>query len=238
MKFKPSPGLTLALLAIGILFARLGFWQLDREQEKQNLFEQFDHAPMMTIEHALKSDEGIFRVEAYGHFDEQRHVLVDNRIFNGVAGVHVLTPFYLNSGKVILVNRGWLRLQPDRRRLPAVTTEQASRTIAGMLKKPSMDGHRLGDPDVLSVDKWPQLVTYLDLDSISAALEITVEPWLLQLDPEDSAGFEGRHWKAAVMGPAVHRAYALQWFSLMVATAIIWLSLSVRRGQRERKTQD
>jgi len=238
MKFRPSPGLTLALLAIGILFARLGFWQLDREQEKQLLFEQFENAPMMTIEQALKHVEGIFRVEAYGHFDEYRHVLVDNRIFNGVAGVHVLTPFYLNSGKVILVNRGWLRLQPDRRRLPRVTTEQVSRIISGILKKPSMDGHRLGDPDVLTADDWPQLVTYLDLDSISAALEIMVEPWLLQLDPEDSAGFEGRQWKAAVMGPEVHRAYALQWFSLMVATFIIWLSLSVRRGQQGRITQD
>jgi surfeit locus 1 family protein len=238
MKFRPSPGLTLALLATGILFAQLGFWQLDREQEKQGLFEQFDHAPMLTIEQALKYDEGIFRVEAYGHFDEQRHVLVDNRIFKGVAGVHVLTPFYLNSGKVILVNRGWLRLQPDRRKLPTVATEPAGRVISGILKKPAMDGQRLGDPDVLTVDSWPQLVTYLDLDSIGAALENKVEPWLLQLDPEDSAGFEGRQWKAAVMGPEVHRAYALQWFSLMVATFIIWLSLTVRRGQQGRNKQD
>jgi cytochrome oxidase assembly protein ShyY1 len=102
------------------------------------------------------------------------------------------------------------------------------------MKKPVTGGHRLGDPDVLVRDQWPQLITYLDLDSISSALEAPLEPWLLQLDSDDPSGFAGRQWKAAVMEPKVHRAYALQWFSLMLATIIIWVTLGIRRGQQER----
>jgi surfeit locus 1 family protein len=231
MPFKPSLGLTIALFAIGLLFAWLGNWQLDRQQEKQLLFDQFEQAPLMSIEQALARDQGFSRVQAYGHFDAQRHVLLDNQILNGRAGVHVLTPFFLNDGTTILVNRGWLPMPPDRRTLPAVPTEAAERTIAGILRKPSTGGQRLGDPDVITPDQWPQLVTYLDLDSVAAALDAPLEEWLLQLEADDPAGFAGRQWKAAVMEPGVHRAYALQWFALMVATFIIWLTLGVRRGQ-------
>ncbi len=188
---------------------------------------------MLSIEQALKQDKRFSRVQAYGHFDDTRHVLLDNKILNGRAGVHVLTPFMLKSGVTILVNRGWLPLPPDRRHLPPVPTEHSMRTINGILKKPTTDGPRLGKPDELVADEWPQLVTYLDLETVSDALGTALPPWLLQLDPADSSGFEGRQWKAAVMGPEVHAAYAFQWFALSLATMIIWLTLGVRRAQQQ-----
>jgi len=238
MQFKPSIGLSIALLVISTLFGRLGFWQLDRLQEKQQLFDQFENAPSMAIEQALELSQGFSRVEAYGHYDDQRHVLLDNKILNGRVGVHVLTPFVLTDGRTLLVNRGWLPLPADRRNLPPVYTDPAFLVIAGIMKKPSTGGHRLGDLDVLVHDKWPQLVTYLDFDSVSSALEAPLETWLLQLERDDPTGFEGRQWKAAVMEPKVHRAYALQWFSLMVATIIIWLTLGMRRGQQNMNSRN
>lgn len=219
------------LFAIGLLFAWLGSWQLNRQQEKQRLFDQFEQAPIMAMEQALGRKEGFSRVQAFGHFDAQRHLLLDNQILHGRAGVHVLTPFTVNNGATILVNRGWLPMPPDRRSLPDVPNDSAERTIAGILRKPSTGGHRLGKPDVISPDRWPQLITYLELDAVSTALEVPLEDWLLQLEPDDPAGFAGRQWKAAVMEPQVHRAYALQWFSLMAATFIIWVTLGVRRAQ-------
>ncbi len=231
MPFKPSLGLTIALFAIGLLFAWLGNWQLDRQQQKQQLFDQFEQAPLMAVEQALRKEQGFARVQAFGHFDARRHVLLDNQVLNGRAGVHVLTPFFVNNGTTILVNRGWLPMPPDRLTLPLVPTEPAQRTIAGILRKPSTGGHRLGDPDVFTRDQWPQLVTYLDLASVAMALDAPLEDWLLQLAEDDPAGFAGRQWKAAVMEPRVHRAYAFQWFSLVLATFIIWLTMGVRRGR-------
>ncbi len=226
-------GLSVSLIAIAVACAGLGYWQLGRKEEKQILFDQFENAPMLSIEEALKQDKPFSRVQAYGRFDDARHVLLDNKIHNGRAGVHVLTPFILNNGATIMVNRGWLPLPPDRRHLPAVPTESSSRTINGILKKPSTGGPRLGKPDELVTDQWPQLVTYLDLETVSDALDIPLPPWILQLDAADSGGFEGRQWKAAVMGPEVHAAYAFQWFALSLATMIIWLTLGIRRARQQ-----
>ena len=229
MHFRTSIKLTLLLLALALLFARLGWWQLERKTEKQLLFEQFGNGPVLSIEQALEHGEKFAQVEARGRYDPSRHVLLDNKILNGRAGVHVLTPFTLGNGAEILVNRGWLPLPPDRRSLPEVETDDSMRKISGILNKPSTGGPRIGEPDVLVADRWPQLVTYLDLDSVSAALDTPLEPWLLQLEPEDKSGFAGRQWQAAVMGPEVHGAYALQWFSLAAAAFIIWITLGVRK---------
>ena len=229
MYFRTSIKLTLVLLALALLFARLGWWQLERKTEKQLLFEQFGNGPLLSIEQALERGEKFARVEAYGRYDPLHHVLLDNKILNGRAGVHVLTPFTLGNGTGILVNRGWLPLPPDRRSLPEVDTDDSMKTISGILNKPSTGGPRIGEPDVLVMDRWPQLITYLDLDSVSAAMDKSLEPWLLQLEPEDESGFEGRQWQAAVMGPEVHGAYALQWFSLAAAAFIIWITLGVRK---------
>jgi len=132
---------------------------------------------------------------------------------------------------VLLVNRGWLPMQSDRRQLPEIPTSPDKQLISGMLRKPTTGGPRLGGADRLVTDHWPQLVTYFDHDVISGALEEPLEGWVLLLDPDDPSGFEDREWQPATMAPAVHRAYAWQWFSLAVATLIIWLALGFRRGR-------
>jgi surfeit locus 1 family protein len=230
MPFKPSLKLTLILLLLAALFLRLGFWQLERKSEKQQLFDAFEQAPLQELGQALSGDAPFVRVEAWGRYDTQRHLLLDNRLHQGRAGVQVLTPFQLQDGRQILVNRGWLPMPPDRRSLPAFETAGDWRTITGILVWPPAGGPRLGEADRLDSEHWPQLVTYLDLEQASAALGTSLQPRLIQLDPQDPTGFEGRDWQPAVMGPEVHGAYALQWFSLALAALIIWLALGYRRA--------
>jgi len=228
--FRPSIRLSLVLLVLCLLFMSLGLWQLERKSEKEILFRQFAEAPALSLPQALSQKALYARVEAYGHYDPKRHILLDNRILNGRAGVHVLTPFVFQDGREILVNRGWLPLPPSRRPFPAIPTDPELRTISGILNKPSTGGPRVGEPDVLVGDQWPQLVTYLDLHTVGSALGVSLEPWLLQLDAADASGFEDRQWKVAVMGPEVHGAYAVQWFGLALAAVVIWIILGIRRG--------
>jgi surfeit locus 1 family protein len=231
MFFKPSIKLTLLLLALALVFARMGQWQLERKSEKQLLFQQFDQAPVLSIEDALARDTLFARVEVPGRYDPVRHILLDNKVLDGRAGVHVLTPFVMNDSREILVNRGWLPIPPDRRSLPEVVTDGGLQTISGVLVKPSEGGPRVGDADVLVLNNWPQLVTYLDIGAVGSALQVPLVPWLLQLDPDEVSGFQGRQWKPAVMGPEVHGAYAVQWFGLSLASFIIWIVLGVRRAK-------
>ena len=239
MSFRPSIKLTLALFILALIFMRLGIWQADRKAEKQMLFEQFENAPVLSLEEALRQQKRFARVEARGRYDPDRHILLDNKIFNGRAGVHVLTPFSLENGTQILVNRGWLPLVADRRSLPAVPTDGRERIVRGIFNRPSTGGQRLGEADIVKRDDWPQLITYLDMNSVGEALDTSLEPWLVQLDADDASGFEDRQWQAAVMTPEVHGAYALQWFALAAAALVIWIILGIRRarsGSRETTT--
>jgi len=232
MSFRPSFKLSLILIILAALFLRLGIWQLDRKAEKSALFERFDSAPSMGVEAALAAGHQFARVEAFGRYDPTRHVLLDNRIWKGRAGVHVLTPFTLADGRALLVNRGWLPLAPDRGSLPAVPTDATPHTLHGRLVAPVAAGPRLGEADVLASDRWPQLITYFDLAGISAALGQPLQPWIVQLDAGEASGFGDRQWAPAVMAPAVHGAYAVQWLALSITALVIWITLGLRRGAR------
>lgn len=233
MRFRPSLALTLVLAVLALVFLRLGLWQLERKADKEALFEVFAAAPELSLEAALAREQEFARVEAHGRFDAQRHLLLDNRTWNGRAGVHVLTPFTLDDGRTVLVNRGWLPLAADRRSLPEVATDGAERTLRGRLVRPPAGGPRLGDADVLVADRWPQLVTYFDLDAAAGALGEPLLPWLVQLDASEAGGFEDRQWRPAVMEPAVHGGYAVQWLALLATTLVIWIVLGLRRGRYE-----
>lgn len=232
--FRPRAGQTVLLFALALAFGALGNWQLQRKAEKEALFEQFESAPSMGIAQAVEQGRRFARVEDWGRFDTERHILLDNRTFNGRAGVHVLTPFTLGDGRTVLVNRGWLPMPPDRSSLPEVPTDGAPQTIRGRLNIVRTEGPRLGGADRPEPGNWPQLMTYLDPEPLSNLLETPLPPWLVQLDADQANGFEGREWKAAVMPPATHGAYALQWFALAAAAVIIWVTLAYRRP---RKTQ-
>jgi len=236
MKFRPSLSLTIALFVLALVFARMGYWQLQRKAEKTELFDRFENAPAMSISDALEAGHQFALVEGFGHFDTERHILVDNRMFNGRPGVYVLTPFTIEGGSTVLVNRGWLPLSRDRRSLPEVTTSNQLRTIRGRLNLLTTQGPRLGDADVLVTDRWPQLVTYLDPEPLSKAVGQDLPPWLVQLDADEVDGFEGRQWQAAVMEPASHGAYAVQWFALSLAAIIIWITLGMRSGRQTERS--
>lgn len=230
MVFRTSVKLTVLLFTLAAIFAGMGYWQLQRKAEKEAMFERFSQAPERDVAEVTLERDIYARAHARGRYDEARHILLDNRILNGRAGVHVLTPFTSEDGRVFLVNRGWLPLPPDRSSLPDVPTPAGPRAIAGRINRLVSDGPRLGEQAPLTSTDWPQLLTYIDREPIEKALGLTLQPWLLQLDADQDGGFAGREWKAAVMEPEVHGAYAVQWFGLMTAAIVIWLVLGIRNG--------
>lgn len=234
MRFKTSLSLTIVLFLLALIFARLGLWQWERKSAKENLFARFENAPSMELQEALASAIPFTRVRASGRLDSEHHFLQDNRMHLGRPGVHVLTPFDFDGQELILVNRGWLPMAADRRSLPAVHTNDVRRELRGRLVPLASTGPRLGEADRLSRDEWPQLLTYLDRQPAAAALGKPLAGWIILLDEDQPDGFEGRQWQPAVMKPAVHGGYALQWFSLSAAAIIIWLVLGFRKGSPAR----
>jgi surfeit locus 1 family protein len=232
MAYRSIALLSLVFLPICAIFTLLGTWQLDRMHEKQTLVDQFELATNMPLNRAVDEGSTFARVQSSGRFETDWQLLLDNKIFNGRVGVHVLSLFKTEDGINILVNRGWLPMAADRRSLPEVMTPEGILAIKGILVSATKEGVRLGKPEILDELSGSKLVTYLDMDQVSAALKEDLPLWLIQLDPAEPSGFEGRDWKPAVMLPNQHRAYAFQWFALALAFTIMYFTLVTRKTRK------
>jgi len=227
--FRPSKAATLVLFLLACIFASLGTWQQRRAGEKLVIEQQHQNAPPLSLETAIARSSRFSIIEARGQYDANRHILLDNQIWQGRAGIYVFTPFFTTEGTAILINRGWLPLPPDRKTLPRITTPADEVVLKGMLNTPPLPGLVLGSADRLGRAQWPQLVTYLNLPDISATLGTPLENWVVQLAKTEPGGFDGRNWQAVYMSSSRHQGYAVQWFALLAACAVMWVFLGLRK---------
>lgn len=229
---------TLVTLLLLPLLAGLGVWQLNRAEEKrqlQNEYDRYRDAPAWQLGTALESAETLrFRkVKARGEYETGHEILLDNRVHRGQAGYHVITPLRIeNSDLRVLVNRGWVAAGADRGQPPAIETPVGKVTISGVATVPQR-GFRLGAAYTEGAG-WTRVWQYLDLGEYAAAVPFPVQPVLVLLDPESTAGGLVRQWARLDAGIKTHQGYALTWFSLAVALFIIYIVVNIRRDSHER----
>jgi len=230
------------LLAGG--FVRLGLWQLDRADQKSAILQQIDNAAALAL-HAVDADSAMYsKVRGRGEY-LPLPLLLDNQVQDGRQGVHVLSPLRLDSNRLLLVNRGWLPIAPDRRALPTVSTPDGEVAINGRLAPLPGVGMRLGTQPELDLQQWPQLITYVDAQLLQQGFrtqlqlpELQLLPQVLKLDADVGNGFAGRDWQLINFGPNKHLAYALQWFTLAGTVLATFLILSLRRARRSTHKAD
>ena len=106
--------LTLGLVFLPILLA-LGFWQLDRADEKRRLLEihqaqqLLDPISLNSLNlEQLKSLIPFTKVQANAEIEEGIYWLLDNRINRGRVGYEVLQVAKVD-GSWLLINRGWVK---------------------------------------------------------------------------------------------------------------------------------
>jgi cytochrome oxidase assembly protein ShyY1 len=111
-------GLLAAALALAVTMVFLGRWQLHRFHERtafNNAVAAGESGPAQPIADVLPAVGGktpssaqYKRVTATGTYDETHEVLVRNRTVDGEVGFEILTPFVLQDGSIVLVDRGWI----------------------------------------------------------------------------------------------------------------------------------
>jgi surfeit locus 1 family protein len=235
LEFTPGRWSTaVTLILLGILVS-LGFWQLDRAEQKRALLDQYGGGQKQTVlqlEADLKSAVGLNYQDAVvvGHYDNGHQFLLDNRTHAGQAGYQVLTPFAIRDTEVaVLVNRGWIPLGKSRDRLPDVTVHEERQRISGRLKIPPGKVFMLGDEDPRQ--GWPWRIQRISIESLSAELGRPLLPVVLLLDAEQPDGYV-RQWRPlAGFGPERNIGYAVQWFGLAAALLIIYLAVNTRRTE-------
>src|SRR5690606_30480348 len=104
---------TVLALAVALVCARLGIWQLDRLEQRRQLnavMEERLAGATIALADVPRDTTGLLyrTVESEGRYDVARSIVLRGRAHEGMPGVHVLTPLRLPDGSAVLVNRGWV----------------------------------------------------------------------------------------------------------------------------------
>lgn len=226
-RFAPRFIPTALALAAVVAFVALGNWQLGRAEEKRELAGHFSAGgPPIDWPQLPRDAPRYQRVSLRGHYDPDHQFLLDNMSHDSVAGVDVLTPFLLDDGTAVLVNRGWLPFGATRQDLPGVAVDSAKRSVVGRLDELPRPGIWLKAPPATG---WPRLVQYPKMDELAAALGRPLAPRQVLLDPGVPDGYV-RAW--TMNGTSADRSlgYAVQWFAFAAVAGILWFVLSFRKA--------
>jgi surfeit locus 1 family protein len=147
----------------------------------------------------------------------------------GQPGYRVVTPFELEQGGWVLVDRGWHRPGASRADLPTVTVAEDARAVVGQLSALPRPGIRLAADT--GGKSWPRVLNYPEHPTVEQVLERKVLPGLILLDLDQPDGFE-RVWQVRQdMGSDRHLGYAVQWFAFAIVALVLFVVLGFRRGQ-------
>ena len=220
----------LIVLAFVILMTNLGFWQLDRAHEKEELLVLLADDKITQIQQAkqIKDLPQYSNIKIKGHFLKSPQLLLDNQIDNQQVGYHVFTPFLIEGLNLfIMVNRGWVA--KDGLVYDSLSVDTNSIEMLGKLNHSPQVGIQLGEIE-LNNEKDIQLMTYFDRKKVSGFLyedlckdlSCIVSNRVLLLEKNQGQGFK-REWNPIVMPPSKHIGYAVQWFSMTIVLIFLFL---------------
>ncbi|HEX6940280.1 MAG TPA: SURF1 family protein [Longimicrobiales bacterium] len=239
---------TIFVLGVAAGCIRLGFWQLDRLEsrlERNRLITERLARPALAVTSAGLDTAGLAyrRVELRGEFDNARSFVLAGRAYQGVPGVHVITPLRLEgAGGVVLVNRGWLPA-PD-----AATVDLKPHALAGPVQVTGIAVPFFAKAAAREADARARAATVRVPDiadrrdenaaapvwfrpddaAVRASLPYPVADFLVQALPEEGADRAA----AAPVRPTPlepprldrgpHLSYAIQWFSFAAIAVVGW----------------
>ena len=219
-------GLVLGGFALAMaLFVSLGTWQMWRAEQRAASFERFAEAGgssalTVPIDGAQFEAHRFRWLELRGRYLSSRQILLDSMTHEGRAGYHVLTPFRLAGDESwVLVNRGWVPADPERRGLPEVEVGESVRVVRARIDALPRPGLTFENRQAPAGD-WPQVLLFPKFADIEARLERPLRPYQLLLSPDAADGYV-RVWQPRAMPPERHVGYAVQWYSFAFALGVI-----------------
>lgn len=238
-RFAPPLWGVLSLLAgLGVLTS-LGIWQIQRGESKQLMLAQRQaaskSAPVNFEQARLAGEAGPpsygHRYTVRGRMDAEQQILFDNQVHEKRIGYRVWTPIVTDDGARVIVDRGWVPLAPGGRSMPPDPDgPNGPVTMTGLWRGLPQPGLRLGGDTACQLSGWPRVLNYPTIAQLRCQYDGPVIDGLLLLDRDDNRGFV-RNWSAQLerMPPVRHFGYALQWFVMALAVAVIFLAINIRR---------
>ncbi len=240
-----NPGLvpTLATVLVFPLLLTLGFWQLERADQKQTLYDDYIRMSVRepvnlapTLSNGSVTEANLWQGGTIdGHYVSAPVLLLDNQVHKGSVGYHVYAPFELkDSGQRILINRGWIAAGNFRDKAPDITMTEGDYTLSGVITRfPSVPGIVL-DSGGLGEQISPYILRMqtITVETVEKIFGHNIYPYIFRLDAASPTGYL-REWQQPGSGRERHFGYAFQWFSLAAVLLIIYISLNLRRRKPE-----
>lgn len=242
MALKPRrrTAVVAAILAafVALTCVRLGFWQLDRLEQRRTLNASVTRAsthPPVPLTGALidsvSADPSGFHyrtVLAHGTPDGDP-LLVRGRSLDGRPGVHLIIPFRLLEGDLVLVNQGWLPSADGATVDPRPYLLSDTLTLLTTIQQLTDAESEVRRSEV-PIPDFP-VTSYLRLsrEAVAEELRETPLPVILQLSERPPAAAE---LPIPLPPPALdegsHLGYAIQWFSFAIIALVGAVTLAFR----------
>jgi surfeit locus 1 family protein len=237
--FFPEWRTTVLVVLLTPFLIGLGFWQLDRADEKAELAALFEQrqrlspALVTSVWNASPSDLAYLPVKLQGHFLKDQYLLLDNRMREGRFGYEVFGIFLLSdvsdspAGDAVagvLVNRGWIAGDAARQSLPEVPPVTGELELTGQVYVAPGAPFLLAEQQLQS--GWPKLIQAVEMDKFRAVLE---GPVMSKLFPypvrigADQRGAMRADWQVVNISPQKHVGYAVQWFTMAAVLVLIYI---------------
>ncbi|GHF03815.1 SURF1-like protein [Streptomyces spiralis] len=246
--------ITLVALLLIPTMIWLGFWQLHRHDHRQKLNQVITASlaakpvpveSLTSVGGSVAHDAIYRRVTARGHFDTAHELVVRRRTnADDQVGYHVLTPFVLDDGRTLLVNRGWIPSSASQTAFPSIPAPASGEiTVTGRLMRDETTAASgiknlkgLPDRQIMLINS--EQVGALLRDSGDASAKSVFGGYIELTSPAPKGGSpellpspkEDTSWIG--IGD-INLPYAVQWWLFAAGVPVGWLVL-VRRELKER----
>ena len=227
---------TTAFIVAFICFIQLGFWQLERASEKNNInsnytLRQDDALINLNNTNSINNKEALLwrRAEVNGSFLNKKNIILDNQIFNQIAGFNILTPFLIkDSNYVVLINRGWHPNLASRDLIPDIQNLEGIKALKGHIAKFPSSGISLGQDNIETLNASVFRMQRLDFDELKYFLTFNLLPYMIYIDPLIDKG-NYNTFKLPAPDSEKNYGYAFQWFAFAFTLLIIFIKIGIRR---------
>lgn len=240
MSFRPRLWPTLFTVPALLMMLGLGGWQLDRLFWKTALIDSFESrvsAPAVAPPAEIDDPQAwqFRRVEATGRFENDKELHLTGRPFEGNAGFHVLTPFVIENGPTVLVNRGWVPMARRRAEARPETLPAGPVTIDGIVRIAGRKGYFVPDNEPQN-DIWftvepAQMAAHLGIGAVPDyyidALRPNERPTELPIGAVPAIHVRNEHLQ-----------YAITWFLLAATLLVVYVVWHRQTDRKERDDQE
>jgi surfeit locus 1 family protein len=234
--FRPQFWPTVMSVPALLLLLGLGAWQVQRLGWKERLIARRAAAlaaPVVPAPQALAEARRLeyHHVFVDGVFQNNKEIYLGASTGAGSTGYQVLTPLAAADGRIVFIDRGYIPGYLKDPKTRAAGQLAGRRHVEGVLRLPP-DGR----PNWFLPDNRADLNYWfwVDLPAMAAADKLArVAPFYLDADATPNPGGWPKGGVPLPELPNHHLQYAITWFSLAVALAVIYFLYHRRRAGPE-----